>query len=143
MIGKAEWFQRRKYSGWGITPKTWQGWVYLILLFIPFIAFQILPFWSTKVRIIGTMIWLAFILLDASHIMMTMKSDERESKIESLAERNAAWIMVLVMCLGIVYQGITSAIYQKSMMDWFLVGALWAGILVKSFSNLYLSKRPL
>jgi len=26
MIGNPEWFQRRKYGGWGIFPKTWQGW---------------------------------------------------------------------------------------------------------------------
>lgn len=29
MLGNPKWFKRRKYSGWGLTPATWQGWVYL------------------------------------------------------------------------------------------------------------------
>lgn len=29
MIAQKEWFGRRKYTGWGVTPKTWQGWVYI------------------------------------------------------------------------------------------------------------------
>lgn len=29
MFAKTEWFQKRKYGGWGLTPRTWQGWAYV------------------------------------------------------------------------------------------------------------------
>ena len=32
MIGKPEWFERRKYLGWGIHPKTKEGWIYLLFI---------------------------------------------------------------------------------------------------------------
>ena len=31
MIGKPSWFQRRKYGGWGLFPRVWQGWAYLVV----------------------------------------------------------------------------------------------------------------
>ena len=34
MIGKSEWFNLRKYGGWGINPKTWQGYIYALLITI-------------------------------------------------------------------------------------------------------------
>jgi len=54
MIGKPEWFKRRKYGGWGIFPKTWQGWVYIAAIIIPFMVFNALPFWSEKTKMIVT-----------------------------------------------------------------------------------------
>lgn len=41
MIGKKEWF-RKKTFGWGLTPKTWQGWVYVaVLLVLIYLTFGI------------------------------------------------------------------------------------------------------
>ena len=37
MIGRPDWF-KKKYSGIGIKPKTWQGWVYFLIA-IALIAF--------------------------------------------------------------------------------------------------------
>ena len=143
MIGNPKWFERRKYGGWGIHPKRWQGYVYLAIVLIPFIVFQALPYWDIKTRIYVTVGWIAFLLLDTTHIMVALKRDERELKIEALSERNAAWVMVLILALGILYQVISSALQQKLAVDWFLVTALFGGMLVKTISNVVLERRPL
>ena len=143
MIGKPEWFQRRKYGGWGISPKTWQGWVYVILVMVPFIIFQSLPFWSNETRLLITGLWIAFLLVDATQIMIALKMDEREHKIESIAERNAAWFMVTVLVIGIVYQIISSALRESLEVNWFMVVALFGGALVKTISNIVLERKRL
>ncbi len=42
MFGKPEWFKEKTF-GWGLTPITWQGWVYTLVwlgvLVLPFLAF--------------------------------------------------------------------------------------------------------
>lgn len=143
MIGRPEWFQRRKYGGWGISPKTWQGWLYTALLLIPFLLFQALPFWDDKTRIVVTIGWLAFVALDVTHIMLTLRRDERESKIEALAERNASWTMVLLIALGIVYEAIRSGLHHEIAIDPFLIAALFGGLIAKSISNIVLERRAL
>lgn len=141
MIGKAEWFQRRKYGGWGISPRTWQGWVYVAAVILPFVVFQMLPFWSEVTRLVVTAFWAVFLLFDVTHIMLTINRDEREYKMEALAERNAGWFMVIVLTIGIVYQILTSALNQGLQVNWFMVVALFGGGLVKTISNLVLDKK--
>jgi hypothetical protein len=143
MIGKPEWFERRKYSGWGITPKTWQGWTYIALVMIPFVIFQALPYWDTRTRIIVTCIWIMFILVDVTHIMITLKRDEREYKIEAIAERNAAWAMLGAIVLGLMYQLLTSGLDQQPHVDPFLAAALIAGVLAKGISNFVLERKAI
>jgi hypothetical protein len=143
MLGKPEWFERRKYGGWGLQPKTWQGWVYLACILIPFVVFQAMPYWDMKLRIIVTICWVVFLLIDVTHIMICLRRDERESKIEAFAERNAAWFMMLVLVVGVLYQAITSALNQQLTVDWFLVTALLGGALVKTISNIYLERKAI
>ena len=136
MIGKSEWFNRRKYGGWGLTPKTWQGWVY-IGVFIGITALiQALPV-SFSIRQFITYILIALIMLDVIHMMLTVKKDEMESKVEALAERNSTWAMVSVLAVGIIYQSITSQI------DMFLVITLGVGVVVKAISNWWLEHKGL
>ena len=78
MIGKPEWFQRRKYSGWGIVPKTWQGYVYIAVMIIPLIFFHALPYWSATTKTIVTIILAVIFGIDVIDIMIRMKRDERE-----------------------------------------------------------------
>lgn len=142
MIGKPEWFKRRKYGGWGIAPKTWQGWVYIAAVIVPFIIFNSLPFWSEKTRIIITLIWLAFLAIDVSHIMVKMKKDERERLHEAIAERNALWIMMGILVIGVGFQIARASVLQDfSSVDWFLVAALFAGLIAKSITNVYLDRK--
>ncbi len=141
MLGKPEWFKRRKYTGWGIMPKTWQGWIYLILIFIPFVIFHSLPFWTDRTRIIVTVIWLVILFIDVTDIMVRMKNDEREKFHEAIAERNAAWIMLLFIIAGLLYQLISSALRQTFEVDYFLVAALFFGLIAKMATNIYLERK--
>ncbi|MBW2967675.1 hypothetical protein KY362_04260 [Candidatus Woesearchaeota archaeon] len=143
MIGKPKWFKRRKYGGWGIMPKTWQGYVYLAAVLLPFIIFQSLPYWSDTVRIYVSVGWLAFLLLDVNHIMIAMRKDEFEARAEAFAERNAAWVMVLVLAVGIVYQLISSSLEGSPEVDVFLAVALIGGVVAKAASNIYFDRRGL
>ncbi len=142
MIGKPEWFKRRKYGGWGICPKTWQGWVYLAAVIVPFAVFNALPFWSEKTRMIVTLAWLAFLAIDISHIMIKMKKDEREKLHEAIAERNALWVMIAVIVIGIGYQTARASVLQNfTNVDWFLVAALFAAVIAKAITNVYLDRK--
>jgi hypothetical protein len=136
MFGKPEWFERRKYSGWGLTPKTKEGWLYLALLFAPFLLFQMLPFWSTEVRIYATAGWLAFMMFDVLDIMFHMKKDEREEMHEAMAERNAAWVMIPVLAIGAVYEAVASSLAQGiPHVSPFIIVALFVGLVAKAYTN--------
>ncbi|MFW6273226.1 MAG: DUF3796 domain-containing protein [bacterium] len=141
MIAKASWFKRRKFGGWGVSPKTWQGWIYIAIMLIPFIIFQALPYWSTQTRLYVTLGWVVFLMLDIIPIMVTLRRDEREYKNEAVAERNAAWFMVMVLVIGLLYEIISSALRQDLQVNWFLAVALFGGALVKTISNIYLDKK--
>ncbi len=143
MIGKAEWFQRRKYGGWGISPKTWQGWLYLLVVFGSFFILQALPFWDVRTRVLVSAFWMAFLLFDVTHIMASLKRDEREYKIEAISERNAAWAMALVLAIGVSYEMITSALRQEISVDFFLVIALFSGMITKTISNILIERQEL
>ncbi len=141
VIAKPEWFGPRKYTGWGITPKTWQGWVYIAAIFLPFIIFQSLPYWGTQTRVIVTVLWAVFLIIDTLDVMIRMKKDEREKIHEAIAERNALWAVLFVLIAGILYQAIKSGLNQTLEVDWFLVITLFAAVIVKAVSNIYLNKK--
>jgi hypothetical protein len=143
MFAKKEWFQRRKYGGWGVSPKTWQGWIYIAIMIIPFIVFQSLPYWTTELRMYVTIGWVIFLLLDIMPVMITVYRDEREFKIESMAERNAAWFMMSVLVLGVLYEVITSALRQQLSVNVFMVIAVFGGALVKTISNIVYERKPI
>jgi len=141
MIGKPEWFKRRKYGGWGLTPRTWQGWAYTAALACAAFAASALfkpgsaEFWGY------VYVLTAFAALDVGSILLGMKKDEREAAHEAVAERNAAWVMVLVITIALIYQVSTSASSGAyAGVDPFLVLALFAGVLVKAFTNYKLDR---
>lgn len=142
MIGKPEWFKRRKYTGWGITPSTWQGWLYIAVILVPFIIFNNLTFLDNKIRVIFSIIWIALVALDVFDIMIRMKKDERERVHEAIAERNALWIMIIVLVIGVGYQAARAAVLKNVwQVDWFLIVALIAGLIAKSVTNFYLDRK--
>ena len=141
MIGKPEWFQRRKYGGWGISPKTWQGWVYIAVFIIPFVIFHSITFWSNTTRISVTVIWLGLLFFDAFDIMIHLRKDEREYMHEAVAERNAAWVMITLLALGLVYQLISSGLQNKIYFDPVIAIALFGGVAAKAITNIYLDKK--
>ena len=74
MFGKPHWFRKKKI-GWGLTPITFQGWVYAVT----WAAVLVLPFVMLVLRYqaVEAMIWLTaaggFLMYDIRHIMVAMK----------------------------------------------------------------------
>lgn len=134
MLGKPHWFEIRKY-GWGIKPRTWQGWLYIIVLIIPLVAIAFFPAIFCQKQLILSIIWLALISLDAARIMFSIKKDEREHAYEAIAERNSGWFMVAIALLSILYVLYTK---HEAVPLFFLVGMLLGGALVKGLSYKYL-----
>jgi hypothetical protein len=147
MIGKPNWFQRRKYGGWGIFPKTWQGWVYIAGAIAIFALIQYFPLGDAQatgngqIRIIATFIFAAIFVLDIIHIMVRLPMDERDRIHEAIAERNALWAIVTALAVGMVWQAATSAITKNIQIDPILIAALVVGVLAKAATNIYLDKK--
>ncbi len=141
MIGKQEWFQRRKYLGWGIAPKTKEGWYYILAFIILAMLIQFLPF-ENIIKFILTSVLIIVLLIDVIHIMLTMKKDEREKIHEAIADRNALWVILLVLVVGILYQTVNSTLNGfEPNIDYFLIAALLAAVVMKSVTNMYLDKK--
>lgn len=140
MIGKPEWFQRRKYSGWGFSPKTWQGYLYIAALIAVLFGLQLLPI-GGNAKLVIMIVFAGVFTLDTIDIMMRLKKDEREIVHEAIAERNVAWFMVMVIAVGIAYQASQSAVLGKNNVDPFLIIALGGGLLVKIATNIYLERK--
>lgn len=139
MIGKPEWFERRKYTGWGLTPKTWQGWAYIGIVAAPII---VLPFLHLEGQLTTYLMlgWAGLMAFDVLDIMLNLKQDEREKAHEAIAERNAAWAMIAVLTIGIAYQAASSAKTGILILDPFLVIAVAGGLAAKAFTNWKLAR---
>lgn len=142
MIARVKWFKPRKYGGWGAAPATWQGWVYLIGVLLPFILFQLFFSGSDIIRIIVTILWLLFLFVDVFSVMIRLsKEDEMDEKMELFSERNAAWVMMIVLVMGILYESMYSVMAGSFEVDAFLMVALFGGVVAKSISNYVLIRR--
>jgi hypothetical protein len=140
IIAKPEWFGQRKYSGWGLSIKTWQGAVYLAGMILLLIGLQLIPNLTNETRLIITGAWLAFILVDLIGVMWKLKKDERERIHEAIAERNAAWGITLILSIGILIELTYSAFQQRIYVDPFLIIALVVGTIIKSLTNYKLER---
>ena len=140
MLGKPEWFSRRKYGGWGVFPKTWQGWAYIAAFVGVLAVVQILPFGS-QTKVLITFIIAAIIAADTVHIMLTMPRDERERVHEAIAERNALWAMLAVLVIGVAEQTAASVVNNTVRIDPVILFALAAALLAKAATNIYLDRR--
>ena len=141
MWANPKWFKRRKYTGWGLTPKTWQGWTYsfalvgILVLLIFITASMDLSSWQQlSIVVIPAII----ILAEFISIATNLEKDERETQHEALAERNVAWFMVTVVTVGLSYQITLSAIDNVYRVDPVLIVALLGAVIVKAVSNWYL-----
>jgi hypothetical protein len=142
MIGKKEWFARRKYSGWGLTPKTWQGFAYVGAIIIAGYFLGNLPVPSgLKMAVSG--IFVTLVIADILHIMATIRVDEREAKIEALAERNASWTMVGALGLLLVYFNYTGGALTGTQLMPYLLFPMVAGMVAKAVSVYILQNKEL
>jgi len=140
MLGKPHWFKRRKYAGWGFWPCCWQGWAYLAAITAPFFVIQAVPFDNEDIRWAAYFVWGAVILFDSFHIMSLMPKDERERTHEAVAERNALWAVILVLCVGVAYQAASGSVQGRIVFDPVIFAALGAGVLAKAATNIHLDR---
>ena len=142
MFGKPEWFARRKYLGWGLMPKTWQGWVYTVAIVLPIVLIQFIPQLDERGKNILLVAWAILIVLDVVDIMAHMRSDERERIHEAFAERNALWAMMLVLVMGISFQVAQSVVQNGTYsIDPVILAAIFIGLAAKAGTNLYLDRK--
>lgn len=139
MIGKKEWFKRRKYSGWGVVPATWQGWAYTAVMISPL---AVLSFMQVNGAVPAVLIvWFIVFALDMVDIMIHMPKDERETQHEAVAERNALWAIIAVLAVGVAFEVAQNMAQGKdALVDPVILIALIAGVIAKAATNWYLDK---
>ncbi len=128
MIGNAKWFNVRKYSGWGLTPNCWQGWVYILAFIIPVVIIFNLNINQSYKNIFGFII-VGVLIIDTLHLMSQVKKDERERLHEAIADRNALWFILFAL--------ITWA-FIKQITDPILIGILLGATVIKAITQIYL-----
>jgi cobalamin synthase len=128
MIGNPKWFSPRKYTGWGITPNCWQGWLYIVCFITPVVIISSLPL-DQNIKTIFTSVWTALLLIDVLHIMTQIKKDERERLHEAIADRNALWFMIF---------GLLVYFFVKQNFDPLLLVALLGATLIRALTQIYL-----
>lgn len=141
MIGKKEWFRRRRYGGWGISPRTWQGWVYVLAIIAIFVLLQNLPLGEAKNNLIATGVFAVLVIVDCLEIMFRLPMDEREKIHEAKAERNALWVMLTILIAGVFYQtgmGLSAGIIE---IDPVIIIAIIGATIVKATTHIYLEKK--
>ncbi len=102
MIGKPEWFTYR-IAGWGLRPKTKEGWAYIAVAILLFWGASMMP---VPLKWYGIGILAAILIMDAIHIMLNMgrKHDERERYHQLLIERAASFAGVVAVVAVALYQ---------------------------------------
>jgi cobalamin synthase len=146
MIGKAHWFKYRTF-GWGLAPKTWEGWVYVAVA-----AFLIAGTLAMGIND-STKMWLFAILMtifivDVMVIMTKLPkvSDERENYHQLVIERNcsfAAIIALLAIALYQTYKNTGFFVSQNGALpfDYSLLIVLGAMLITKIGSTIYVKAR--
>ncbi len=147
MIGKTEWFTYRIF-GWGLRPKTWQGWLYVA------VAALLIGGSVAAATAYAPMAWVAGIVvalfvIDMLHIMLQLPkvSDERENYHQLLIERNCSFAAILAILVIAFYQAYQNhALFQSGSVtalpfDWSILAVLGVMFAVKVGSTLYLWKR--
>lgn len=138
MIGQPSWFKVRKYGGWGLTPATKEGWIYITAFIIPLVILQSVPGLSETIKFYATLAWAALLSLDVLDIMFRLKKDEREYLHEAIAERNVAWFLIFSLVVGFLYKTLTSVSSSNPVIDLYLLIPLLGAAVVKTITNLYL-----
>lgn len=144
MIGKPEWFKYRLF-GWGISPKTWQGYVYVAAV-AAILGFSFAIGLNNAVMpwIVGVVF--AIVMLDVMHIMMQLPkvSDERDNYHQLLIERNCSFAAIVAL-LGVAifqtYQNRSSLGANALPFDLSIMVVLGAMLLTKIISSIYVWKK--
>lgn len=104
MIGRTEWFTYRM-AGWGIQPRTWQGWLYVAgaMALVTMIGILPLPE-KPKIILMGTLG--GVFVLDCLVIMTQLGKvhDERDRLHQLIIERNCSFAAVFSLVGAVFYQ---------------------------------------
>jgi hypothetical protein len=142
MIGKKEWFKRRKYLGWGLQPATWQGWAYTGAMIAPLIVMQYFPMNEASLAMI--VVWLVLAAIDLVSIMISLPADERERAHEASAERNALWVMLAILATGsgfaIARDIVLGVRPQDNIALMTILAAVICGLIAKASTNYWLDR---
>lgn len=143
MFGKPEWFTYR-LAGWGIAPKTWQGWVYVGTFLICLFALVILPIpQGLKNVLMVTLMGLFFVDALVIWAQMGKHQDERQRLHQLIIERNCSLVAVLALVAAGFYQAYQNRNLAATVFpfDPFLLVVLGAMAITKLISTLYLRWR--
>lgn len=128
MFANPKWFNLRKYTGWGLTPNCWQGWVYILAFIAPVALVSNLNI-NQDYKNIFSFIIVGILLIDTLHTMSQVKKDERERLHEAIADRNALWFLLF---------GLIAWAFFKQNFDPILVGILLGATVIKALTQIYL-----
>ncbi len=128
MIASPKWFNLRKYSGWGLTPNCWQGWVYVIAFIIPIAIVSSLNI-DPNLKNTITFSITGLLLIDVLHTMTQIQKDERERLHEAIADRNALWFLLF---------GLIAWAFIKQTFDPIFIGILLGATAIKALTQIYL-----
>ena len=138
MIGKPEWFTYRIF-GWGVRPKTWEGWVYGLVAFLIALGIAYIPMNIAQKSIVMA-VYLGILLLDVLHIMTQLDKhhDERERLHQLIIERNCSFAAVGTLVVIAIYQ--TMQNYGKIIpFDINLMIVLGVMVAVKAITTIYVN----
>ncbi len=128
MIANPKWFNLRKYSGWGLTPNCWQGWVYTLAFVAPVAIISNLNI-DPNLRNTINFVIIGVLLIDVLHTMTKIKKDERERLHEAIADRNALWFLLF---------GLIAWAFVTQKFDPILIGILLGATAIKALTQIYL-----
>lgn len=142
MIGKAHWFKYRTF-GWGIAPKTWQGWLYVgIFVFLMAGTFAMGINDATKMWLFA--ILMTIFIVDVLVIMTKLPkvTDERENYHQLVIERNCSFAAIIALLAVALYQTYKNTGFLQSQstvipFDYSIVIVLGAMLATKIISTLY------
>jgi len=140
MIGKAHWFKYRTF-GWGLAPKTWQGWVYVaVLAFLIGGTFAMGITDSTKMWIFAIIITVAVVDMILIMSQLPKFSDERENYHQLIIERNCSFAAIVALLAVALYQTYKNTGFMQSKglpFDYSIAIILGAMLATKIVSTLY------
>ncbi len=143
MIGRTEWFTYR-VAGWGVTPRTWQGWVYVLGAIGLFVGLGSLPLPEhTKNIMLGTLGGVFFLDLIIIWSQLGKVHDERDRQHQIIIERNCSLAAVLGLVGAMFYQTYQHAASTGQGLPFDPLLLVVAGIMVltKLISTLYYRRK--
>lgn len=109
MLGRPEWFTYR-LAGWGLAPRTWQGWVYIVGFMALWGVIRLLPLAEgTRDALSFTVVGLLVMDVISIWAKMGKHHDERERMHQLIIERNCSVAAVFAVLAAMVYQTWRSA----------------------------------